>query len=115
MHNAHKSDLNQIHLSACWISLGRLAKREQAEGCWLQRNAEALESLVQHTVQAAGAGEIGARQLANVGYGAACSGRGKLLGTLFAALARTAQRHHLGKPPFAFRKGGKGGGGRFGE
>ena len=51
-----------------------------------------MEQLVQYTVSAAGTSEIGARGLANVAYGAACSGSGELLGALFAALARVAQR-----------------------
>ena len=37
------------------------------------------------------AGQIGARQLANVAYGAAQSGRGELLGLLRSALARAAE------------------------
>ena len=53
-------------------------------------NAEAVEQLIQHTVCAARSAEIGARELATVGYGAARSGRGKLLSVLFAALARAA-------------------------
>ena len=55
-------------------------------------NAEALEPLVQGTVRAVGVGEIDALGLANVAYGAACSGCGESLGALFAALARVAQR-----------------------
>ena len=50
----------------------------------------ALEPLVQHTVQAAGSGEIGARELANVAYGAALSGQS--LGALFSVLASVAER-----------------------
>ena len=67
--------------------LGQLAKRAWPERRWVQTNAEAVEQLIQHTVCAARSAEIGARELANVGYGAARSGRGKLLGVLFAALA----------------------------
>ena len=96
MHHAHESHLNDIHLSACWSSLGQLATQGPAERCWLQRNAEVLQPLVQHTVRAAETGEIGARQLANVAYGMARSRRGGLLGVpfrvLFAALAKAAER-----------------------
>ena len=92
MHRAYKSHLNHIHLSACWTSLGQLAKWGWTERRWVQTNAEPMEPLVQHPVRAAQTGEIGARELANVGYGAACSSMGKSLGALFAALARTAQR-----------------------
>ena len=84
----HESRVNHIHLSGCWTSLGRLAKQGRGERCWLQMNAEALEPLVQGTVRAAR--EMGARELANVAYGAACSGSGESLGALFAALARVA-------------------------
>ena len=38
---------------------------------WLQRNAEALEPLVQHTIRAAMEGCFGAQAFANVAYGAA--------------------------------------------
>ena len=44
-----------------------------AQRCWLQRDADAVELLVQHTVRKAQAGQVGARQLANVAYGAALS------------------------------------------
>ena len=54
-------------------------------------NAQALESLVQHTVRAAVAGELDAHGLANVVYGAACIDMGKSLGALFAALAKEAE------------------------
>ena len=54
--------------------------------------AEALELLVNRTVSKADAGQIGARQVANVAYGAACSGRAEFQGLLFNALARAAER-----------------------
>ncbi len=46
----HESKLNHIHLSACWISLARVAMRGQAERRWLQLHADVLDPLVQHTV-----------------------------------------------------------------
>ena len=70
--------------------LGQLAKQGRGERCRLQMNVEALEPLVQGAVRAAR--EMGARELANVAYGAACSGSGESLGALFALLARVAQR-----------------------
>ena len=84
-------DINHIHLSACWSSLGQLARQQPAERCWLQRNAEAQEPLVQHTVQAAGSGEIGVRELANIVHGAACNRREKWMDAFFTVLARVAE------------------------
>ena len=68
-HRVHESRLNHIHLSACWTSL---AWQNLAERRWLQTNAETLEPLLQHTIRAAMKGQFGARELANVAYGAAC-------------------------------------------
>ena len=51
-----------------------------------------LELLVWHTIRKAMAGHLGARQVANVAYGAANSGSSKSLGPLFIALARAAER-----------------------
>ena len=47
---------------------------------------------MQCTAQAARTEDIGARQLANIAYGAACSGLGKQLGAMFKAVARVAER-----------------------
>ena len=49
--------------------------------------------LVQHTAQAARAGELGARQLANTANGAVHSGSNRWLSTLFATLATAAEQH----------------------
>ena len=46
---------------------------------------------MQCTAQAARTEIIGARQLANIAYGAACSGLGKQLGAMFKAVARVAE------------------------
>ena len=81
-YSAHENHLDYVHLSACWTSLGRLA-REALGRSWLQKNVESLEPLVQHTARAAKAGDINARGLANIVYGAARSGREKQLATLF--------------------------------
>ena len=43
-------------------------------------------------MQATRTEDIGARQLANIAYGAACSGLGKQMGAMFKALARVAER-----------------------
>ena len=63
------------HLSACKTSLARQAQQMLAERRWLQRNARALEALVQHTIRAAMYGQHDApglaRGLANVAGGAA--------------------------------------------
>jgi hypothetical protein len=83
--------LDHIHLSASWISLGRLARRDPTERQWLQAHTLALEPLVQQTIHAAECGEIHARGLANVAYGAAVSGLAKTLGELFTALARASE------------------------
>ena len=68
--HAHESDLDHIHLSACWVLLGRLVTQRTAERHWLQDNSKALDLLVQGTVRAAVARDIGARELANIAYGA---------------------------------------------
>ena len=54
-------------------------------------NVGALEPLVQHTLQAARAGEIDARQLANIVYEAARGSIGERQKALFTALARAAE------------------------
>ena len=92
LYNVRQHNLDHIHLAACWISLSRLSKRHSAERRWLRTNAKALGPLVQHTLQAAKGREIGAKQVVTIAYGAACSGMRQLLGVLFAALARGAER-----------------------
>ena len=64
-----------------------------AERRWLHSNAQALNLLVQHTVDAAVAREIGARELANVAYGAALAFAmvGQPDAPLFTALVREAE------------------------
>ena len=56
-----------------------------------EKNVEALEPLVQCTVQAARAGDFDTRALANIAYGVACSGGQKRMGALFMALASAAE------------------------
>ena len=65
-HRAHESRLDHIHLSACWTSLAQQARQRLAEQCWLERDAEALGPLVQHTVRAAMEGKFDARGFANL-------------------------------------------------
>ena len=67
---------------------GKLAPQSAVQ----QNNANALNPLLEHTVQAATAGDIGERALANIAYGLAQSGRGQQLSALFVALARLAVR-----------------------
>ena len=52
-------------------------------------------SLVKHTVQAARAGDMGVREIANTALGAARSGKGKQMGVLFMALARAAAERRM--------------------
>ena len=52
-------------------------------------------SLVKNTVQAARAGDIGVREIANTAYGAACSSKGKQMGVLFMVLARAVAEHRM--------------------
>ena len=95
------------HLSAGKTSLARqawqsLAERRLAERRWLQRNAEALEPLVQHTIRTAMKGHFDACGLAKMAYGAAgvwkSVGVGKSVGfgsslcELFAAIAKEAKQ-----------------------
>ena len=62
--------------------LGQL-ERQSAKGEWLRDEAEAVVSLVKHTVQAARAGDIGVQEIANTAYGAARSSKGKQMGVFF--------------------------------
>ena len=91
-HRSYKNRMDDIHLSACWSSLGHLARLQPSKQCWAQKNAELLELLVHHTLRIAKAGEIGARELANVVYGVARSGMWQSLGVFRAALARAAEQ-----------------------
>ena len=71
-----------------------MASESPVQYCF-QKNAEvleALQSLVQHTVQVARSGDFDVQCLANIAYGAARSCRGKWMGALFMALARVAER-----------------------
>ena len=78
--------LDPIHLSACWSSLGQLVK-QSANKCWLRDNAEVVEPLAKHTMQAVNARKMHARGLANIAYAAAGSSIGKQMGALFMAFA----------------------------
>ena len=92
MHCANKVRLNDIHLSACWSSLGQLVMQRPAGRTWLQSNVQTSDVLVQHTVRAAELGEIKARSVANMAYGAARGGRAEPLYVMFAAFARAVER-----------------------
>ena len=47
---------------------------------------------MQHTVRTGRVGKLGARELANIVYGAARNGREKWMGTMFMVLARAAEQ-----------------------
>ena len=94
-YSVHESHMDDIHLSACWISFGRLA-RHSAKRYGMLKIEDALEPLVQCTVQAAKTGDIGVRQLANIAHGAACGGAGKQMGALFMELASAGKRRMAG-------------------
>ena len=64
--------------------------KQSANEYWLHDNDESVEALAKHTSQAVDARKPGARQLANIAYGAARSSEGKHMGALFTALARAA-------------------------
>ena len=89
IYSTYESHLNHIHLSACWSSLGHLAK-QSANKYWLHNYAEALEPLAKHTTQAVDARKMNSRALANIACGAASSNKGKHMGALFMALGRAA-------------------------
>ena len=76
IYSAHNCEFDHIHLSACWVSLGRFVTRGPVEErCFLQMKALVLEPLIRHTLRAAQAGQLGARELSNVAHGAAqCRG-----------------------------------------
>ena len=57
----------------------------------MQKHAQALEPLLQHTARAVGADEVKARPIANVAYGASLSRMAASLNMLFAVLARAAE------------------------
>ena len=61
----------------------------------MRDEAEAVVSLVKHTVQAARAGDIGVQVIANTAYGAARSSKGKQMGVLFMVLARAAAERRM--------------------
>ena len=76
-----------------YIHVYEPTKKKKRESSIRERTKEQTnEALVQHTMRTAEAGQIGARQLSNVAYGAAHCGSGGLLVLLFAALARAAER-----------------------
>ena len=91
-HRLQENHLNGIRLSVCWTSLGRLARLRPSERCWVQAGAAALELLVHHTVRTVEAGEMCARGVANVAYGAARSSRSALLGLIFSTLVRVVEQ-----------------------
>ena len=108
---------NHIHLSACWNKLGHLARDSED---WYQQpsNAEALESLLKHTLVTVQGSEIEARQLANIAHGVVKSGAFKdrsdsmralmtaLAGSLRAQLG-SCNAQELANVAWAFAKSGQ--------
>ena len=82
----HQSQLNHIHLSACWNKLGHLTRPEDTR--WFEQHAQSLQSLGEHTMTVVStSSDIRARELANIAHGVAKSGRGAAMGPLVQALA----------------------------
>ena len=61
----------------------------------MRDEAEAVVSLVKHTVQAARAGDIGVQEIANTAYGAARSSKGQQMGVLLMVSARAAAERRM--------------------
>lgn len=112
-YSTHKSSFNHIHLSACWNSLGHLARG--ADSGWHQEHATALAMLVEQTTAMVKTdSHIRVRELANIAHGVAKSGRGSSMGSLMEALARSIEwRLHdcnpqeLANVAWAFAKAGQ--------
>ena len=87
IHEAHASRLNHIHQSALWSALGRMTGG--ARDGWMQTHEEAVQNLVEHTVEMieSGQSELRGRELANVAHGAAKCGIAALNERLMRALA----------------------------
>jgi len=110
--SAHEQHMNHIHLSACWNSLGNLART--AAHPWCQAHAMELESLVQHTTEIVWtSSQITHRELANIAHGVAKSGQGSSMVPLMTALARAIQSRlgacnaqELANVAWAFAKAG---------
>eukprot|EP00929_Paragymnodinium_shiwhaense_P048416 TRINITY_DN24481_c0_g2_i3.p1 TRINITY_DN24481_c0_g2~~TRINITY_DN24481_c0_g2_i3.p1 ORF type:complete len:1080 (-),score=278.32 TRINITY_DN24481_c0_g2_i3:174-3413(-) len=109
---AHQSELNHIHLSACWNKLGHLARA--AGQSWFKDHAKGLEAMVQHTLRVVSNEAVQARQLVNIAHGIAHSGRGPAMSQLMKALARSIQRRlgdcnaqELANTAWAFAKAGQ--------
>ena len=58
----------------------------------MQKNSEMLQPLMQRTVLVCESGAIGARELANIAYGASLCNRGQLMVAMFVAVARVMER-----------------------
>eukprot|EP00746_Dinoflagellata_sp_MGD_P142098 gnl/MRDRNA2_/MRDRNA2_75103_c0_seq2.p2 gnl/MRDRNA2_/MRDRNA2_75103_c0~~gnl/MRDRNA2_/MRDRNA2_75103_c0_seq2.p2 ORF type:complete len:139 (+),score=25.34 gnl/MRDRNA2_/MRDRNA2_75103_c0_seq2:59-418(+) len=76
---------------------------------WLLKNEVHMELLTEHTMRAAKVGAIDAQQLANIAYRAACCGRGKWMGPLFAGSTEMVKQcvdnlnpHELAETAWAF-------------
>ena len=90
--SAHSRLFNQIHLSACWSSLGRLAWEASDREAWVEVHAASLDTLVQRTAAVVSEDDVRVRELANVAHGIAKSGCGAKTGALLGALAIAIER-----------------------
>ena len=93
----YESQLNHIHLSAAWNSLGRLVGTRAVERNWFTTHAAALETLVQLSIETVSdfqkSTQIRARELTNIAHGVAKSGGGgNKSGELMKGLARAIVR-----------------------
>eukprot|EP00747_Dinoflagellata_sp_TGD_P116491 gnl/TRDRNA2_/TRDRNA2_172393_c4_seq2.p1 gnl/TRDRNA2_/TRDRNA2_172393_c4~~gnl/TRDRNA2_/TRDRNA2_172393_c4_seq2.p1 ORF type:complete len:311 (+),score=34.16 gnl/TRDRNA2_/TRDRNA2_172393_c4_seq2:115-1047(+) len=89
--HAHQSQLSDIHVSACWSSLGTLARENPTQVRSLEEKVgDGLKLLLQYTTQAVKDGRLGTRELANVAYNAACLGGVGSLSELFGELGTSA-------------------------
>jgi hypothetical protein len=93
----YESQLNHIHLSAAWNSLGRLVSTRAVERNWFTTHAAALETLVQLSIETVSdfqkSTQIRARELTNIAHGVAKSGGGgNKSGELMKGLARAIVR-----------------------
>eukprot|EP00746_Dinoflagellata_sp_MGD_P135559 gnl/MRDRNA2_/MRDRNA2_69611_c0_seq3.p1 gnl/MRDRNA2_/MRDRNA2_69611_c0~~gnl/MRDRNA2_/MRDRNA2_69611_c0_seq3.p1 ORF type:complete len:150 (+),score=7.29 gnl/MRDRNA2_/MRDRNA2_69611_c0_seq3:325-774(+) len=87
--NHYKKEMDHVHVSALWISIGRFAQPPSKKG-YSKSEGEILAPLVTYTEHFLEEGRLAARQISNVAYAAVRTGRGKTMGGLFKFLADAA-------------------------
>lgn len=70
--DAHGAAFNGVHVSAFWVSLGRLVRTDPAQRSWVQEHTNVLEGAHETTLRLLPT--LGAREVANVAHGAASAG-----------------------------------------